>query len=194
MVSNRDGLGRLALSWERFRTAQNRIDGNIAKWRVSCLPLSDVPLDRHYASEKAPTRKTGTGLFTAYMNADHDLEKSHRDRRPDSDIRLAKHLHAESVLSGNTVPMRTFSARSWKAIADLLIRPEPEADRSLRKTRETEISKYGSILTAAARRIFPPASGFIDDRMLELFFAKHAGTDCRRNVRGDLHVDTHHTV
>ncbi len=187
MVSNQDGLGRLDYPWERFRTVQNRM---MEMLQNEGIRFSDVLLDRHYASEKAPTRKPGTGLFTAYMNADHDLKNSYVIGDRGSDIRLAKHLHAKSIFIGEYHPDADFSTRSWKAIADLLIRPKREAELT-RKTRETEI-EIGIGLDGSGKADISTGIGFFD-HMLELF-AKHSGTDCRINVRGDLHVDAHHTI
>lgn len=187
MISNQDGLGRLDYPWERFRSVQNRI---LELLKNEGILFSDVLIDRHYESEKAPTRKPETGLLTAYMNADYDLSNSYVIGDRDSDIRLAKNLHAKSIYVGEDHPDADFSSFSWKEISAYLIRPKREISVR-RKTTETDI-EIKMDLDGSGEADISTGIGFFD-HMLELF-TKHAGVNCRIRVKGDLEVDTHHSI
>ncbi|MDZ7797148.1 MAG: HAD hydrolase-like protein [Candidatus Marinimicrobia bacterium] len=188
MISNQDGLGWLDYPWERFLSVQNRILDLLKNEGIS---FSDVLIDRHYKSEKAPTRKPGTGLLTAYMNADYDvLSNSYVIGDRDSDIRLAKNLCAKSIFIGKDHPDADFSSMSWKEISAYLIRPKREISVQ-RKTTETDIDIRVD-LDGSWEADISTGIGFFD-HMLELF-AKHAGINRRIRVKGDLQVDTHHSI
>jgi histidinol-phosphate aminotransferase len=81
-------------------------------------------------------------------------------------------------------------AESWKPIADWLVIPSRRAVRT-RKTKETDITVEID-LDGNAKANINTGLGFYD-HMLEQI-ARHSGCDLSIQVKGDLHVDEHHTL
>jgi imidazoleglycerol-phosphate dehydratase / histidinol-phosphatase len=187
MVSNQDGLGRSGFPEERFWPVQNMMMDLLENEGIH---FSGVHIDRHYEDEKAPTRKPGTAMLTGYMNADYDLRNSYVIGDRETDMQLAKNLHAKGIFIGGEHPDATLNAASWKEIRDFLIRPERSAEIH-RKTKETDIHIKIGIDGSGVSEI-STGIGFFD-HMLELF-AKHSGMDCEIDVKGDLQVDEHHSM
>ena len=187
MVSNQAGLGGSGYPEERFWPVQNAM---MELLENEGIQFSAVHIDRHYEEENVSTRKPGTAMLTRYMNADYDLKNSYVIGDRASDMQLAKNLHAKGIFIGGKDPDATFNATSWKEIRDFLIRPERSAEQH-RKTKETDIRIKISIDGSGVSRI-NTGMGFFD-HMLELF-AKHSGIDCDIDVKGDLHVDEHHSI
>jgi histidinol-phosphate aminotransferase len=84
----------------------------------------------------------------------------------------------------------TQGSESWKSISDWLVTPPRKAVR-MRKTKETEITVEID-LDGIAKTNINTGLGFYD-HMLEQI-ARHSGCDLSIQVKGDLHVDEHHTL
>ena len=82
------------------------------------------------------------------------------------------------------------ASESWRSIADWLVTPPRKAVR-MRKTKETEII-VDIDLDGNAKANISTGIGFYD-HMLEQI-ARHSGCDLNIQVKGDLHVDEHHTI
>jgi histidinol-phosphate aminotransferase len=81
-------------------------------------------------------------------------------------------------------------SESWKSISDWLVTP-PRKTVRIRKTKETEITVEID-LDGNAKANINTGLGFYD-HMLEQI-ARHSGCDLSIQVKGDLHVDEHHTL
>ena len=81
-------------------------------------------------------------------------------------------------------------SESWKSVSDWLVTPPRKAVR-MRKTKETEITVEID-LDGNAKANINTGLGFFD-HMLEQI-ARHSGCDLSIQVKGDLHVDEHHTL
>jgi imidazoleglycerol-phosphate dehydratase / histidinol-phosphatase len=187
MVSNQDGLGRPDFPRERFELVQN--------WMMQCLEnegikFHAVHIDGHYESEHAPTRKPAAGMLTAYMNAEYDLGASYVIGDRDTDMQLAKNIHAKGIFIGEDHPDAVFSSRSWDAIRNYLLHAPREACVR-RKTKETDI-RVRVLIDGSGRSTVQTGIGFFD-HMLDLLI-RHSGMDADISVTGDLQVDTHHSI
>jgi len=187
MVSNQDGLGGAGFPEERFWPVQNFMMDLLENEGIR---FSAVHIDRHYEEDNMPTRKPGTAMLTSYMNADHDLGNSYVIGDRDTDMQLAKNLHAKGIFIGGVHPDASLNAASWKEIRDFLIQPERVAEVH-RKTKETDV-RIRVCLDGKGTSNIRTGIGFFD-HMLELF-AKHSGIDCDIEVKGDLQVDEHHSI
>jgi len=87
-------------------------------------------------------------------------------------------------------PEESKGSESWKSISDWLVTPPRKAVR-MRKTKETEITVEID-LDGNAKANINTGLGFYD-HMLEQI-ARHSGCDLSIQVKGDLHVDEHHTL
>ncbi len=82
------------------------------------------------------------------------------------------------------------TSSGWSSIADYLVTPERKATK-VRKTKETDIT-VGLNLDGDGKANIRTGLGFYD-HMLEQI-ARHSGCDLSIEVKGDLHIDEHHTL
>ncbi|MFA6617846.1 MAG: bifunctional histidinol-phosphatase/imidazoleglycerol-phosphate dehydratase HisB [Candidatus Neomarinimicrobiota bacterium] len=187
MVSNQDGLGRQDFPAERFWAPHNFMMNILESEGIK---FKEVLIDTHYEEENSPMRKPNTGMLTGYMNADYDLGNSYVIGDRDSDVQLAKNLHAKAIFIGENNPDVELCSGSWDEIANFLINPKRRAE--LRRTsKETDISVKVNLDGKGDYNI-STGIGFFD-HILELF-SKHSGIDCEILVKGDLQVDEHHSI
>ena len=72
MVTNQDGLGTKNFPEGTFWPVQNFVMQTLAG---EGIVFSDVYIDKTFPSEKAPTRKPGTGMLTKYI--DNQIGRAH---------------------------------------------------------------------------------------------------------------------
>ena len=95
MVTNQDGLGTESFPEDTFYPAHNKMLKALANEGVI---FDDILIDRTFPEDNAPTRKPGTGMLTAYMNGDYDLEGSYVIGDRLSDAMLARNLGAKAII------------------------------------------------------------------------------------------------
>ncbi|MEL6590221.1 MAG: bifunctional histidinol-phosphatase/imidazoleglycerol-phosphate dehydratase HisB [Bacteroidota bacterium] len=204
MVTNQDGLGTEAFPEDTFWPVHNLMM-NILEGEG--LTFDEVVIDRTFKADKQPTRKPGTALLTHYMNGDYDLANSVVIGDRPSDIQLAKNLGAKGILLGRSTDdqddewdlprLRTetliLESESWAEITDRLIAREKRrrTARVRRVTKETEIEIFLN-LDGTGRSEAKTGLGFFDHMLDQL--AKHGKMDLEVSVKGDLHIDAHHTI
>lgn len=189
MVTNQDGLGTENYPQEVFDSVQNKM---LEILEGEGITFSAIHIDKSYPHDNLPTRKPGTGMLTGYMDGSYDLENSYVIGDRLTDVKLAQNLGSKSILItsefGNSDA--TFEAENWDQIAEFLFAGERKATVS-RKTKETDIN-ISINLDGNGKANISTGLGFFD-HMLEQI-AKHGGIDLDINVKGDLHVDEHHTI
>jgi imidazoleglycerol-phosphate dehydratase/histidinol-phosphatase len=198
MVTNQDGLGTPAFPEDTFWPVQERM---LETFDQEGIRFSAIHIDRSFPGDNLPTRKPGTGMLTGYMNGDYDLSGSFVIGDRTTDIRLAANLGCQGIYIGppenwdeRATPRDeqhcALKAVSWKEIADFLIHLEHSAEVS-RLTRETDIRVKVSLYGEGQSEI-STGIGFFDHMLDQL--ARHSGCNLEVKVKGDLHVDEHHTV
>jgi imidazoleglycerol-phosphate dehydratase/histidinol-phosphatase len=80
--------------------------------------------------------------------------------------------------------------KSWNAIADFLIKPN-RTSIVQRNTKETQI-KIELNLDGSGKADIKTGLGFFDHMLDQL--ARHGGLNLNVEVKGDLHIDEHHTI
>ena len=189
MVTNQDGLGTENYPQEVFDTVQNKM---LEILETEGITFSAIHIDKSYPHEGLDTRKPGTGMLTGYMDGSYDLENSFVIGDRLTDVKLAQNLGSKSILItsklGNSEA--TFEAENWDQIAEFLFAGERKATVA-RKTKETDIN-ISINLDGNGKANISTGLGFFD-HMLEQI-AKHGGIDLDIAVKGDLHVDEHHTI
>lgn len=189
MVTNQDGLGTENYPQEVFDSVQNKM---LEILEGEGITFSAIHIDKSYPHDNLPTRKPGTGMLTSYMDGSYDLENSFVIGDRLTDVKLAQNLGSKSILItselGNSEA--TFEAENWDQIAEFLFAGERKATVS-RKTKETDIN-ISINLDGNGKANISTGLGFFD-HMLEQI-AKHGGIDLDIAVKGDLHVDEHHTI
>jgi imidazoleglycerol-phosphate dehydratase/histidinol-phosphatase len=202
MITNQDGLGTDSFPEETFWTAHNKMMHILAQEGID---FEEVVIDRTFKAEGAPTRKPGTALLTKYLAGDYDLANSVVVGDRPSDIQLAKNLGAKGILIGRSTDQQddehdlrgeladtlVLETESWEAITDFLLRKKSRSASVQRNTLETEIQVQLD-LDGGGNTNNQTGIGFFDHMLDQL--GKHSGMDLSVQVKGDLHIDEHHTI
>ena len=159
---------------------------------ASALPETNIESDFPDKAE-SPSKKS----LDSYLTDDYDLKNSFVIGVDETDIQLAETLGCKGILLSvrNTpetdkkdVISNTFT--SWDQISERLFAGERQATVQ-RTTNETDIfirlNLDGNGVCDLSTGI-----GFFDHMLEQL--GKHGGLDLTVTVKGDLHVDEHHTI
>jgi len=209
MATNQDGLGTDSFPEETFYPAQNKM---LAILSGEGVEFDDILIDRTFARENQPTRKPGTGMFTGYLAAaakgEYDLANSFVIGDRLTDVQLAHNLGAQAILlqapssknhaaDRSTATERTLpialEASNWQEIYDFLVQDHlPQRTTTVhRKTNETDIT-IQLTLDGTGKADMHTGLGFFDHMLDQV--ARHSGCDLSVLVKGDLHIDEHHTI
>ncbi|MDR1581846.1 MAG: bifunctional histidinol-phosphatase/imidazoleglycerol-phosphate dehydratase HisB [Prevotellaceae bacterium] len=188
MVTNQDGLGTESFPEETFFPVHNKI---IRAFENEGIRFADIYIDKSFPNENLPTRKPGTAMLTKYLYGEYDLKNSFVIGDRLTDVQLAKNLGAKSVLiSAKVCPDADLTTMEWSEIYAYL-KQLPRRVHVSRKTSETNIDITLNIDGCGKSDIFT-GLGFFDHILEQI--AKHGNMDLIINVKGDLHIDEHHTV
>ena len=199
MVTNQDGLGTSSFPTETFVPAHEKI---IGAFRNEGVEFDDIIIDTTFEHENKPTRKPGVALLGKYFSGDYDLSGSFVIGDRLTDVILAKNLGAKAIfLSGYETGFQKISDAGLSDICVLItddwdkiyeyLRGGSRTAEVKRKTSETDI--YISLnLDGHGKCDISTGIGFFD-HMLEQI-GRHSGIDVTIKVKGDIHVDEHHTI
>lgn len=194
MVTNQDGLGTASFPEDTFWPAHNKM---LKTLEGEGVVFDDILIDKSFPEDNAPTRKPRTGMLGKYMTGDYDLERSFVIGDRQTDVELAKNLGCkavfmqdEFVLPDELKDICVLQTTDWDVISEFLFAGERKAEVK-RTTKETDI--YVALnLDGKGYCQISTGLGFFD-HMLEQI-GKHSGMDLTIQVKGDLHVDEHHTI
>lgn len=202
MVTNQDGLGTDSYPEDTFWPAHNAI---IKAFRNEGITFAEEVIDRTFAHENKPTRKPGTALLTHYMDGSVDLANSFVIGDRITDVQLAKNLGAKAIwmvtdpnLGANEI---SNDARSLQEVIALnstdwgeiyrFLKGRQRTGKVHRVTKETDVYVHLD-LDGQGRYNNQTGLGFFDHMLDQL--AKHSGANLEIKVKGDLHIDEHHTI
>ena len=203
MVTNQDGLGTEAFPVADFQPVQDFVMDALAG---EDIVFSAVHIDRTFAKDNAPTRKPHTGMLTAYMNNDaYDLPNSFVIGDRITDVQLAKNLGCKAIwlnndpslgageISGDAAGLRDTIALESPDWADIyaFFKLGLRKVRHERNTAETKIAIDLNIDGSGLSQI-DTGIGFFDHMLDQI--ARHGRLDLGIKVKGDLHIDEHHTI
>lgn len=191
MVSNQDRLGTPDYPSDRFDLVQGKL---LQLFQGEGIRFSEIFICPHGADEGCRCRKPETALLDEYLNRySIDMTASFvvGDRR--CDIDLGRNIGCRAILLA--------SDRTTVCEGDIVAANFLDACRRIlqlyrgahieRKTSETAIV-VDVALDGVGRYEIDTGIGFFDHMLAQL--ARHSGIDMTVSVRGDLHVDEHHTV
>jgi len=187
MVTNQDGLGTASFPEETFWPAQNKI---IQAFANEGIIFSEILIDRSFPEDNLPTRKPGIGMLTHFLKGNYDLENSYVIGDRSTDVQLARNLGTRSILIGKENRDADFATQKWDEIYKFL-KATPRKAKTIRKTAETQIA-IAINLDGSGKSSIATGIPFFD-HMLEQI-AKHGNLDVEIQVKGDLHIDEHHTI
>jgi len=188
MVTNQDGLGTTAFPTETFWPAQDKI---VKAFKNEGVIFSEIVIDKSFPHENLPTRKPGTALLTHYIKGNYNLAESFVIGDRLTDVQLAKNLGCKAIYMGpDACDDADVQTTSWSDIYQLL-KSEPRKAKIIRKTSETNI-EIELNLDGSGKSTISTGLGFFD-HMLEQI-SRHGNMDLNIQVKGDLHIDEHHTI
>lgn len=201
MVSNQDGLGTEAYPEERFVPIHDLILRTLEGEGVT---FDAIHIDKTFPGEGAPTRKPGIGMLTQYLDNDlYDLPSSYVIGDRLTDVILAHNLGCKAILlQPKDSPLIddmveedykeccALITDDWNEIALFLIAGGRHATIE-RRTSETQV-KVSLNLDGRGHAEINTGLHFFDHMLHQL--ATHGGMDVEIMVKGDLHVDEHHTI
>ena len=179
MVSNQDGLGTASYPEEDFWPTHNLMLEILAGEGVT---FDDILIDRSFPEDNLPTRKPGTAMLTAYTDGSCNLAASYVIGDRPTDAQLAANLGCQALILSDDLDWQKIVERIYAGSRKATVR---------RTTRETDIAVTLD-LDGTGQSHIATGLGFFD-HMLEQI-AKHGAIDLDIQVRGDLHVDEHHTI
>lgn len=177
MVTNQDGLGTKTYAKKDWVMIQKLLLGILESQGIV---FDDILVCPHRPKDGCECRKPRLGLLTEYL-ADPDWDRSASvvigDR--DTDVKLASNIGLRCLKLGH-----------W---ADIFIFLKNNRRRTFfeRKTHETNVKVTVDLDGSGSSKISSGIGYF--DHMLEQL-AKHGGFELKLSVKGDLHIDEHHTV
>lgn len=198
IVTNQDGMGTSRFPEETFWPAQNKM---MRTFENEGIRFNEVFIDRSFAADNLPTRKPGTGMLTQYLSGEYDLANSYVIGDRVTDVELARNLGARGILindgslTGKLQETGLASScalitRDWHDIHTLVgtVRRKATVKRT---TKETDID-VSIDLDGQGSSSISTGLGFFDHMLDQL--ARHGGIDLSIQVKGDLHIDEHHTI
>jgi imidazoleglycerol-phosphate dehydratase/histidinol-phosphatase len=105
-------------------------------------------------------------------------------------VQLAQNLGAKAIFIGESHPNAALSTTNWDEIYHFLKMPPRQAEVK-RTTSETDI--YIKLNLDGSGKCDIKTGLHFFDHMLEQL-GKHGSTDLEIKVKGDLHIDEHHTI
>ena len=188
MVTNQDGLGTTAFPEETFWPAQQKI---IQAFQNEGVEFKEIFIDRSFPHENLLSRKPGTAMLMHYLKGGYDLSGSFVIGDRLTDLQLAKNLGCQAIHLGIAISEdAVLSTSSWAAIYQFL-KAEPRKSTVVRKTSETAI-EIAVNLDGTGKSVISTGLGFFDHMLEQL--ARHGNMDLNIQVKGDLHIDEHHTI
>ena len=203
MVTNQDGLGTDAFPESKFQPIQDFI---MECFSNEGIRFSSVFIDRSFPEDHSPSRKPGTGMLLNYLNNDqYDITGSFVIGDRITDVQLAKNLGCRALwlkqdaqLGGKEIKdsvselerVVALETVHWSAIYSFLKTGLREVIHE-RNTRETKIRIELNADGSGNADINTGLAFF--DHMLDQV-ARHGRMDLKIRVRGDLHIDEHHTI
>ncbi|MBK5195108.1 MAG: bifunctional histidinol-phosphatase/imidazoleglycerol-phosphate dehydratase HisB [Proteiniphilum sp.] len=188
MVTNQDGLGTDSFPEDTFWPTHNKI---IKAFENEGVHFSEILIDRSFPQENLPTRKPGTAMLTHYLKGAYDLANSYVIGDRITDVQLAQNMKCKSILlSNDSHSNATLCTTDWGEIYRFL-KATPRTGKVHRKTSETDILVEVN-LDESGKSSISTGLGFFD-HMLEQI-ARHGNIRLKIEVKGDLHIDEHHTI
>lgn len=198
MVTNQDGLGTPSFPEETFWPTHHKM---LRIFENEGITFDDQLIDRSFHEDNAPTRKPRLGMLSKYLDGSYDLANSFVIGDRLTDLEMARNLGAKGIIIGppglaedikdaGLQDTCVLIAQDWDEIYAMVAAKNRQASVN-RKTRETEI-QVNLELDGKGNASVSTGLGFFDHMLDQI--ARHSGCNLTIMVKGDLHVDEHHTI
>lgn len=189
LVTNQDGLGTDRYPQASFDTPQKKLLGILQGEGITFSRIFVCP---HISADQCGCRKPKTGLVADYLREKKpDLQRTFMIGDRESDVQFGKNIGCKTIRL----------APSGESDADMVANNFLDACRQIasnirsahieRATNETSIAVDVTLDGTGSYNV-NTGLGFFDHMIAQL--SKHSLIDIRLSVKGDLHVDEHHTI
>ena len=189
LVSNQDGLGTEQFPQSAFDAAQKKLLGIL---QGEGIAFSQIFICPHTPAEHCDCRKPKTGLVANYLNENTlDLQRTFVIGDRETDVQFGKNIGCKTILlsdpsqSNADFVTNSFLSACRHAVSSL------RTAQVARATNETSI-EVEVALDGTGSYVVNTGLGFFDHMLAQL--SKHSLIDIKLSVKGDLHVDEHHTI
>lgn len=180
MISNQDGLGTASLPYENFTPPHELM---LKIFTSQGIDFEAVLICPHKSTDQCECRKPKLGLVLDYLkNQVIDREHSWVIGDRDTDMQLAHSMGIRGIKINHDT--------NWQNIVMTILASDRIASMK-RKTKETEVAVRVNLDRTDEIKV-NTGLGFFDHMLEQL--AKHGGFSLQLDVKGDLHIDEHHTV
>ena len=203
MVSNQDGLGTASFPKEDFEPIHQLI---IKTFEGEGVVFDEQFIDPSLPEDNSPNRKPSIGMLTKYnANDQYDVAGSYVIGDRLTDVQLAKNLGSKCILINNPDGVGhinlneldpslrdvvVLSTTNWEDIYRFL-KLGMRTVKHARNTNETKIDIELNI-DGTGHADISTGIGFFDHMLDQI--ARHGKMDLKISVKGDLHIDEHHTI
>jgi len=189
LVTNQDGLGTDRFPQASFDVPQKKLLGILQGEGITFTHVFICP---HVPADQCGCRKPKTGLVTNYLKEKRlDLQRTFVIGDRETDVLFGKKIGCKTILLGNSPESKAdFTTNVFLGACRHVVSSIRTAHID-RTTNETSIA-VDVALDGMGLFLMKTGLGFFDHMLEQL--SKHSLIDIRLSVKGDLHVDEHHTI
>jgi imidazoleglycerol-phosphate dehydratase / histidinol-phosphatase len=189
LVTNQDGLGTERFPQPSFDAPQKKLLGILEGEGIS---FSQIFICPHTPADQCSCRKPKTGLIANYLKEKApDLRRTFVIGDRETDVQFGKNIGCQTIRLGNAKESKADIAVNSFLDACRYVASSIRTAHIDRTTNETSIA-VDVVLDGTGSYDVNTGLGFFDHMLAQL--SKHSLIDIKLSVKGDLHVDEHHTI